>query len=49
VKHGHKGVKIWKLNFVLRLLHGVGTQELGYVTDLLKPSLSKVKANAFDL
>ncbi len=49
MKHGHKGVKIWKLNFVLRSLWGVGTQELGYVTDLLKPTLSKVKANAFDL
>jgi hypothetical protein len=49
VKHGHKGVKIWKLNFVLRSLQGVGTQELGYVTDLLKPTLSKDKANAFDL
>ncbi len=49
MKHGHKGVKIWKLNFVLRSSQGVGTQELGYATDLLKPTLSKVKANAFDL
>ncbi len=49
MKHGHKGVKIWKLNFVLRSLQGVGTQELGYVTDLLKPTSIKGKANAFDL